>query len=262
MGLPIARALHSRKHEVFTWSRSSSELPWIHSTTLETLLSRPLDALIIASGNTRPNFGNEVTERSSTLDLIPDSMYHGTTRIIYLSSGAIYGECPSPRSEKDKISPSTSYGVAKAFVEEEFQRLFPNHFTSIRIGNVIDWHNPYGILAMAKRAKESVLLDLYGSPEDCRDYIDINELCLMLSQILELNVSEEVINIGSGVSIQLGEIAESLATVLPEVKINWNSPRHYDVSKTQLDVSKVRNLTSIELQDPKELFNNYLKRRN
>ncbi len=260
MGLPIARTLHSRKHEVFTWSRSSSELPWIHSTSLDTLATYPLDALIIASGKTRPGYGDEVTETNSTLDLIPDAMNQGTTRVIYLSSGAIYGECPSPRSENDEISPSTSYGIAKAFVEKEFQRVFPNHFTSIRIGNVIDWQNPYGIVAMAKRAKESGSLDLHGSPDDCRDYIDIIELCLTISYLLEFEIKEQVINIGSGVSIELGEIAQILESVLPQLKINWNSPRKYDVSRTQLDVSKVRKITTIKNKDPRELFNDFLKR--
>lgn len=261
MGLPIARALHARAHEVFTWSRTSIEHPWLHSTSLETLAVCPLDYLVIASGNVRPGFGNEVTEINSTLALVPDSIRYKTTKLIYLSSGAIYGECSTPRSESDEIVPSTTYGISKAFVEKEFQRLFPNRFTSIRVGNVIDWQNPYGILAMAKRAKETGSLELYGSPEDCRDYLEINELCLMLSNILELETREEIVNIGSGVSITLGEIAQNLTNILPELKVRWNSPRKYDVSKTQLDVSKVRALTAVIQQDPRQLLNAYFRQR-
>jgi nucleoside-diphosphate-sugar epimerase len=254
MGLPIARSLHERDHEVFTWSRTSSDYPWLHSTSLETLKGCRLDCLLIASGNARPGFGDYVSEINSTINLIPDSLRYENTKVLYLSSGAVYGECPTPRSENDPIAPTTAYGKSKATAEKAFGQMFLNRFLSLRIGNVIDWENPYGILAMAKIAKEVGSLDLYGTPEDCRDYLDINELCLMVSKIIELNPREETINLGSGVSISLSELAESLTNLVPDLKIRWNLPRNSDISKTQLDVMKVRSLTSLAPKNPRTIL--------
>lgn len=251
MGFPIARTLHERDHEVFSWSRTSTDYPWLHSTYLEAISGHHLDALIIASGSARPGFGDYASEIHSTIDLIPDSLRYEDTKILYLSSGAVYGESPIPRSEKDQIAPSTDYGKSKATVENAFKEMFLDRVTSLRIGNVIDWENPYGVLAIAQGAKVTGSVDFFGTPEDCRDYLDINELCLMVSKIIELNLSEEIINLGSGVSISLSELATILTNYLPDLKIRWNSPRNSDISKTQLDNTKVRDLTSVFPKDPR-----------
>ena len=144
MGLPIARFLHGREHEVFSWSRTPSEYPWTHSNSLETLKSQPLDALLIASGSARPGFGDYSSEFNSTINLIPDSIRNLNTKVIYLSSGAVYGECSKPMREIDPISPITTYGKTKASIEEELRVTYVERFTAIRIGNVIDFEYPYG----------------------------------------------------------------------------------------------------------------------
>jgi len=259
MGLPIARTLHERDHEVFSWSRTSSDYPWLHSTYLETISGHQFDSLIIASGSARPGFGDYASEIHSTINLIPDSLRYEDTKVFYLSSGAVYGECPTPRSEKDQIAPSTDYGKSKATVEKAFKEMFPDRSTSLRIGNIIDCENPYGILAMAKIAKEIGSLVLYGTPEDCRDYLDINELCLMISKIMESDLNEEIINLGSGVSIALSELAETLTKFLPDLNIRWHPSRNSDISKTQLDVIKVRSLTNITPNDPRTLLIEYFQ---
>jgi nucleoside-diphosphate-sugar epimerase len=259
MGLPIARFLHARDHEVFTWSRTSSDYPWLHSTSLETISEHQLDYLVIASGSARPGFGDYASEIHSTIDLIPNSLRYEDTKVFYLSSGAVYGECHTPKTEKDQIAPCTEYGKTKAATEKAFAKMFLDRVTSLRIGNVIDWRNPYGILAMAKIAKEIGSLDLYGTPEDCRDYLDINELCLMITKIIELNLNEETINLGSGVSIALSELAETLTNFLPDLNIRWHPSRNSDISKTQLDVIKVRSLTNITPNDPRTILIEYFQ---
>ena len=259
MGLPIARSLHAIDHKVFTWSKTSSVYPWNHSTSLETIASQQLDYLLVASGSARPGFGDYQSEIKSTIDLIPTSLHYEKTKILYLSSGAVYGECQTPKSEKDQIAPNTSYGKSKAVVENEFDKIFTDRSSVLRIGNVIDWENPYGILAMAKTAKQTGSLDLFGNFEDCRDYLDIKDLCLMISGILELSSNEKIMNLGSGISISLYEISEIISRNLPNLKIQWSPPRSSDISRTQLDVSKVRDLTNVVPKDPRPIFVEYLR---
>ena len=259
MGLPIARSLHESDHQIFSWSRTSADYPWLHSTHLETISGHQLDSLVIASGSARPGFGDSASEIHSTINLIPNTLQYEDTKVFYLSSGAVYGECPSPRTEKDQIAPSTDYGKSKATAEKAFNEMFLERVTSLRIGNVIDSENPYGILAIAKGAKKNGSIDLFGTPEDCRDYLEINELCLMVSKIIELNLREEIINLGSGVSIALSELAETLTNLLPDLKVRWNSPRNSDISKTQLDTTKVRNLTTTVSKDPRAALIQYFQ---
>ena len=254
MGLPISRFLHGRDHEVFTWSRTPHEYPWVHSTSLGTMRSQPLDALLIASGSARPGFGDHFSEINSTLNLIPESFRYLNTKILYLSSGAVYGECSKPMREIDPISPSTTYGRIKASIEEELRVTYTERFTAIRIGNVIDFENPYGILAISKMAEKTGLVNFYGDPNSCRDYIEINELSHIVSKIIELESREDTFNLGSGITISLIEFAQMLSSVLPSLKISWEMQKGSDLSRTQLDISRVRNFVGIEPTNPKEIL--------
>ena len=260
IGLPIARTLHMRGHEVFSWSRTPVEQPWLHSTSLESMGQHKLDSLLVASGSVRPGFGDHASEMASTIDLIPDTLRFEKNRILYLSSGAVYGECLTPRSEDDKIVPTTSYGESKAATENEFGKILGDRFTSLRVSNVVDWNMPYGIFAMAKKSRENGFLDLFGNSEDCRDYLDVNDLCLMISRILELNLREKIINLGSGTSISLGDFREIFIRFFPDLEVRWHPSRNCDVSTTLLNVSKVRELTSVTPLDPNLLFNQYFSR--
>ena len=251
MGLPIARLLHQREHEVFSWSRTQSEYPWTHSNNIQSITTHSLDYLVVASGGARPGIGDLKLEIESTIELIPNSLPRANTKILYLSSGAVYGECSSPKREIDLVDPVTTYGNLKVAVEERFENLFPDRFSSLRIGNVIDWENPYGILALARAAKTVGSLDLFGNPYDCRDYISINDLTLMVAKYIELRLVGKAFNIGSGISFSLGDFERVLLGVIPDLEINWNAPRKSDLSRTILDVSKICSLTGVTPFDPK-----------
>jgi|688.fasta_scaffold69687_5 nucleoside-diphosphate-sugar epimerase len=251
MGLPIARFLHQREHEVFSWSRTHSQYPWAHSKYTESIADHRLDYLVVASGKARPRIGDLKLEIESTIDLIPNLISRTETKILYLSSGAVYGECLTPKREIDPVNPVTSYGNLKALVEKKFEDVFPNRFSALRIGNVIDSENPYGILALAQRAKQVGSLDLFGNSYDCRDYVAVDDLKSMVTTIIESNLEGKVFNLGSGISISLGDFEETLLSILPHLVIKWNPPRESDLSRTQLDVSRICTLAGISPVDPK-----------
>jgi nucleoside-diphosphate-sugar epimerase len=259
MGLPIARSLHQREHEVFSWSRTQSQYPWTHSKYLESIGRHRLDYLVVASGSARPGIGDLKMEIESTIDLVPNSLLQTDTKVVYLSSGAVYGECLSPKSEIDPVYPITAYGKLKVMAEKKFEDIFSGRFTSLRIGNVIDRENPYGILSLARTAKRAGSLDLFGNPYDCRDYVDVEDLNLMVSTIIESRLEGNVFNLGSGISISLEDFEAALLNILPNLAINWNPPRESDLSRTQLDVSKICISTGISTVDPKITLNAFLR---
>ncbi len=251
MGLPIARFLHQREHEVFSWSRTHSQYPWIHSKYIESLGRQRLDYLVVASGGARPGIGDLKMELESTINLIPNSFSRADTKVLYLSSGVVYGECSSPKKEIDPVNPVTTYGSLKAVVEKKFEDVFLDRFSALRIGNVIDWENPYGIISLAQRAKEVGSLDLFGNSYDCRDYIAVDDLKLMVATIIESSLEGKIFNLGSGISISLNDFEEILLCTLPDLMIKWNPPRKTDLSRTQLDISKICTLAGISPVDPK-----------
>lgn len=262
MGLPIARSLHSRDHEVFTWSRTQSQYHWTHSTSLETLNIYPLDYLLIASGSARPAFGNVRSEIMSTYDLVPTHFEKNGPRIIYLSSGAVYGECINFKSEDDLTSPSTDYGLAKFDTEQAFFSRFRENFCALRIGNVIDWNSPYGVLQAMSKARSQHRMVFYGNPTDCRDYVSIQDLTLTVSKIIESQIFPSILNVGSGIELRLSE----LATILGEgsrnqIEITWQKIGVGQLRQTKLEISKIKSTFGVMPKNPREIFAELLSQR-
>lgn len=261
IGYPIASSLHSRGHEVISWTRRPRANPWFNSTDLSNYNSQELDFLIVASGEARPSLGGVKSEMMSTYDLVSDHGQEDGPRVIYLSSGAVYGECVEIRSESDPANPSTEYGFAKFAVEQAFLSLYGKNFCSLRIGNVIDWDSPYGVLQAMSKALTQRKIDFYGDPTDCRDYISIQDLTLTVSKIVESQIFPNILNVGSGVGVQLGELAAILNDYLRgDIKITWQEIGIDQLKETKLDVSKLKSTFGVLPKNPREIFSEFLNR--
>ena len=263
MGYPIASSLHNRGHEVISWTRKPRVVPWSNFTDLSTYTPQGLDFLIVASGNARPSIGGVKSEMMSTYDLVSNHVREVLPRVIYLSSGAVYGECIEKRSENDLANPSTEYGFAKLAVEKAFLSLCGENFCSLRIGNVIDWDSPYGMLQAMSEALTQHKIDFYGNPTDCRDYVSIQDLTLAISKIVESGVFPNILNVGSGVEMQLRELALILSeSHRGEIEISWQGLGVGQLKQTKLDISKLKTTFGVLPKNPHEIFAEYLAQRN
>jgi len=259
IGLPIAVSLHNQGHEVISWTQTPRVVPWVNSTQLSSCGSSNLDFLIVASGNARPALGDVRSEMMSTFDLVSTHFGKNVPRVIYLSSGAAYGECTTMRSENDPTVPSTEYGLAKLTAEQAFFSVYGEKICSLRIGNVIDWDSPYGVLQALRKALTARRMDFYGDPTDCRDYVSIQDLTSSISKIVESQVYPNILNIGSGVEMRLGELAIILRESLHgEIEITWSESAIGQLKKTKLDISKLKSTFGLLPKNPRDIFSDYL----
>lgn len=259
MGYPIALALHNQGHEVTSWTRKPRDVSWENSTQLFSLVPKSLDYLIVASGSSRPTSGGVKEEITSTFDLVSTRFENNGLRVIYLSSGAVYGECITAKSEDALINPSSEYGLAKSVAEQAFFSSYANNFCTLRIGNVIDWHSPYGVLQAMSNAISQHKMVFYGNPTDCRDYVSIQDLVLTISKLIDTKLFPNVLNIGSGIEVQLAE----LATILMEssrnrIEISWREIGVGQLKQTKLDVSRLKSTLEVWPKHPKEIFAEFL----
>jgi nucleoside-diphosphate-sugar epimerase len=237
IGLPIAKHFHAQGHDVYSWTRNERNVIWTNSVTVNNLGDLDIDFLFLASGASRPNHGDEQLELSTTFGLIKDFKFSAKTKIVYISSGAVYGNSKHKRSEVDTPSPSTVYGKSKLAAEKELFSRFKGNLVSLRVGNVVDGNNPYGIFALILKAKSDGGIDLFGSPTDCRDYVGITDVLQGLECLIKINEFPPVLNIGSGDSLNLRRIAEILQNGTGgEVSISWRPRRAGDLSQNRLDV--------------------------
>lgn len=260
IGFAIAKHLHKRGHEIFSWTRTEKFVPWENSLDLKKIAKNDLDFLFIASGAARPNFGNEVHELASTSALIPHLNFPRNIKIFYISSGAVYGECLIPQTEAESANPTTLYGKSKLVAEMSLNSLFKNQVTCLRVGNVIDINNPYGIFTHLNSAIKRRTLEILGDPSDCRDYIGVSDLLLALDRLLSLKDLPDVINIGSGRSLMLSElVALFKSEIQGDFSINWSPRRPGDLSKSKLHTGKMKEMLGIEPMDPTSVILDFVR---
>jgi UDP-glucose 4-epimerase len=233
-------------------------VPWSNSVSLSNLPKLDLDILFIASGGARPNYGNERLELASTSELISCFNIPEKTKIIYISSGAVYGECIRNQKEEDIPMPTTTYGKSKLKAEEQLQLIFGRQLYALRVGNVVDPNNPYGLFAFLSRAFSNNRIEFSGNPTDCRDYIAVSDFLNSLEILVTLQEPPNILNIGSGKSLTLWQIASLLETISESrVSISWGARRSGDLSKSMLDTNRMIEVLGFYPSDPLKLIGDF-----
>jgi len=262
IGQSLAQFLHKNNFDVLSLSRTKRDFPWRHITDLDSFkeISHDLDNIIMASGLSRPNQGNLKLEEQSTLSLLSEFQINSSLQIFYLSSGSVYGECDNAKSESDLATPTTEYGKTKLQIENRLLKNYGDQVLNLRIGNVLNFTNPYGIIAQVrKKLTENKLIHLNGYPDSTRDYILIEDFCKVISTLLTSRLMGSVLNIGSGTSTSLWDIFQLIKNNQKFMgEVHWSPPRQGDLRKTILDVQKMRNFTLCNPVNPIQSLSSYL----
>ncbi len=138
----------------------------------------------VAIGSRDPIYDAQVNV-VGLLNVLENSVRHGVQKIIYASSGAIFGTPDRlPMNETTPRRPESPYGITK-MVGEHYLRFFQHErgldFTSLRYGNVYgprqDPNGEAGVIAIfigKFLAKEGVRIDSDG--EQTRDYVYVRDV--------------------------------------------------------------------------------------
>jgi nucleoside-diphosphate-sugar epimerase len=260
LGYPIANYLSQNGYRVFSWTRSSRPTEWDNAQDLTILKKLDLDSLIIASGTIRPGRGDFISEKDSTINLAKNLSTSSKTRVIYLSSGAVYGECVSPQSESVLPKPSTLYGQVKFQIENEFEKYFENRFCALRIGNVLDLVKPFGLAKVIKESFLSKRIEMFGLPTDCRDFITMHDFLVVIESLINNRDLPRVLNVGTGESIQLADIALLIEKYSKNpLEIIWSPRRLGDLGETRLDISAQKILVKKSVTHPTIVFRDLIQ---
>lgn len=260
LGFPIAKHLYKNGYEVFSWTRSFRPTSWINSHDLTTLGKIDLDTLIVASGTIRPGRGNFMSEKVSTINPAKSLPLGSATRVLYLSSGAVYGECTRPQTEDSLPKPSTLYGQVKYQVENEFTQHFENTFHALRIGNVVDLINPFGLTKAIKDSLLSKRIEIFGLPTDCRDFIAIDDFLKVIESLIINRDLPRVLNVGTGESIELANITSLVQKYSKHsLEIIWSPRRLGDLAQTRLDISLQKTFFKNSMTHPTIIFDELIQ---
>lgn len=211
-----------------------------------------IDIVIHTISSTVPAFsGNMIFDVESnlipTVNLLNVMIEFGTKDIVYISSGgAIYGRSEKRHSEDEDVFPISSHAIVKLSIEK-YLFLFAQQNSINPL--VLRLSNPYGlyhysqkqgIINIAMRAALSGK-DFYvwGDGKNRKDYIHIKDFCVILFKLVEKQISNTIINVGSGNLYSVNEILFEIKQLVPLFQWKYKEAAVFDIPYVELNTTKL-----------------------
>jgi nucleoside-diphosphate-sugar epimerase len=175
-----------------------------------------------------------------TKRLIKFAKKQKVTKILFLSSGAVYGNRDKNISFKEdmKIAPSTNdlnfdisvLAEAKRCAEMLLMIFSKNSNCKINIARCFSFVGPfmplnihYAIGNFLKDAIQKKKIIINGNPKTKRSYLYFSDLTIILWKILLSNKNQEIYNVGSDNQIDMLNLAKKIKKISPKISIEFKN---------------------------------------
>lgn len=194
-------------------------------------------------------------------------------KFVYFSSGGtVYGNNSHGKfRETDLREPISYYGLSKQMIEDSI--LFEHRRGNLRY-LIIRPSNPFGpgqslngvqglvAVAIGKiLAHEPIVI--WGDGGSVRDYIYIDDLVDATFELIQKEIENEILNIGSGIGYSINDILSCLKSLIEEkLNVKYETSRPVDVSSVILDITKLQSFVQINttpLEQGIKMFYNDVK---
>jgi UDP-glucose 4-epimerase len=178
----------------------------------------------------------------------------GVKRVVFASSGALYGEqAHQPIDEQQAPNPNSPYGVSKIAAEyyvATLGALYDIETVSLRIfnaygpGQELPPSYPPVIPQLLKQAQAGGSLVIIGDGTQTRDFVFVDDVVdALLAASTATDVNRAVINIGSGQEVSINELARRVVRVTGKrANVLHNLAQPGGVSRLVADVHLARQL--------------------
>lgn len=158
-----------------------------------------------------------ITATQRMLDAIKNK---GVKKLIYASSSTVYGDNNGlPMSELHNPKPISLYGVTKLAGEtlcHYYGKVYDIDVSILRFFTVygprqrpdMAFHNFIKKIIMEEE------IYIYGDGEQRRDFIYVEDICEIILNLLELNLKNEIINVGGGIALSVNEAIKIIEKLL------------------------------------------------
>lgn len=194
----------------------------------------------------------------STIALLDVMNHFDCKYILYLSSGgAVYGNKSVYNINENTVcEPISSYGIIKLTIENYlklYHKQYGFNFLILRVSNPFGkqhFSNQQGVINIAIRKaliREKLLI--WGDGQQSKDYVFVDDLIKILLLLVEKNVLNKTINVGSGKSLTLNSILSKLKLKLPDLEVEYINSISTDVKDFCLDISLLNSLIKFNFTD-------------
>jgi UDP-glucose 4-epimerase len=176
----------------------------------------------------------------------------GVKRVVFGSSGALYGEqARQPISEEQSPNPNSPYGVSKVAAEyyvSTIGSLYGIETVALRIfnaygpGQELPPSYPPVIPQLLKQAQSGGSLVIFGDGTQTRDFVYVDDVVeALIAAATAADVNKAVINIGSAEEVSINDLATQIARVTAKrLSILHNREQSPGVSRLVADTSLAR----------------------
>ncbi|MGD2253557.1 MAG: NAD-dependent epimerase/dehydratase family protein [Anaerolineales bacterium] len=192
-----------------------------------------------------------------TLNVLSAALALGVGRTIYASTAQLYGRSGRlPMAESDQPLPHTSYASSKLCGELLCMAIARSHgmdVAALRLFNVygpqLDGSpRPTVEAVFVRRALQGLPLLITAPAKEARDFIHMDDVVRALRMAMDKGAAGQVINIGTGISTSLSDLAEmviELSGSKAPVRIEGTKQ---EPMRMQADVRKARKVLGFKSQ--------------
>lgn len=186
---------------------------------------------------------------SGTRNVVDACKKNSVQRIIFSSTGAVYGE-PLHNGislEDDVLSPNTLYGLSKLYAEE-YLRFSGVNFVVFRFPNVYGVGNEKGVIYhFLQSIDKSKKVTIFGSGEQKRNFLFVTDAVSAIIRALEYSGNAEVFNISDRLTYSLNDIVSILKEKNLSFEVEYQSADESNtLQNLSEDISKAKRMLAWE----------------
>lgn len=181
----------------------------------------------------------------TTNNLLEVATKNKVNKIIFASTGAVYGEPLNNKSkEDDPLNPVTEYGLTKMFAEETIKYYARNReikYIILRFPNVYGPRNNKGVIySFTKAIRETGTIEVLGDGNQERNFLYVADAVDSLTKTLDYNSCNDIINIATPELYSLNDLISAIRMFVPVFTTTYKTKDQTNALKTlSLDISKV-----------------------
>jgi UDP-glucose 4-epimerase len=198
---------------------------------------------------------------------------HNVGKIIFFSSGGtVYGIVNQEKiPENHPTNPISSHGIIKLTIEKYIQLyhyLYGINFLIVRPGNAF---GPYqksekqGVInVFLRKIIRGEKLIIRGDGESVRDYIYVKDLAWIINELINKNINNTIVNIGSGIGLSVNELLSIIKKFAAPFEFEYIVGAKEDIPRIVLNINKLASLIDINLTSNEigilETYNQLIKK--
>jgi len=190
------------------------------------------DSVLIILAAVKRQFGDSLDVFMQNMEIIRNVAamieHKPPRRVIYFSSAAVYGEETENLDidESTDLNPTSYYGIAKYSSECILRKVCKDSgvdsLVCLRptlIYGPGDGGNTYGPAGFSAAARNGKKITLWGDGSELREFIYINDLCRVISALIEKSSVPEILNIASGQRYSFRDVVDHLTQRYPALEV-------------------------------------------